>query len=261
MNNDETKRIESAYTHILPSTRQEMSLLKEAVKTHNIKLDYVLDVGCGVGHTIEILVKLGARGFGLDLNQNVILWLKRKMGGYNFEFINQDFINFTTSRPLSLITMLAVLEHIKDDRAFLEKAFNLLNEDGYLIMVVPAHSKQFCRHDRQYGHFRRYDKLTLTTKLQSCGFEVIEIYSYGFQLLQSINSMFIKNNDIQDARRSTIKSSFELPNWYVKLYPILKFGLYPYNLLQKPFKNTDWGNAYFVISRKPFKQKTFNVRS
>jgi len=242
--------IDAAYRCKLPSTSRELSLLKEAVREYGINLENVLDVGCGVGHAVETLADLGARGFGIDLNEEVILYLRRNMTSGNFKFFNQDFLTFDTQQPLTLITMLAVLEHIEDDRSFLRKAFQLLDEGGYLIIVVPAHSRYYCKHDRLYGHYRRYDRGPLKELLQQQGFEVVRIYTYGLQLLQAINSMFIREKRIDAIQKATVQSSFELPGWYVRLYPVLKFGLYPYNMCQELIKNTDAGNAYFVIGRK-----------
>jgi SAM-dependent methyltransferase len=244
---DELTRIETAHRCILPSTSRELDLLREAVQTYHVELDNILDVGCGVGHVLEVLQDLGAKGIGLDLNKTLISWLKNKLP--NYSFIHEDFRDFYPWSSYSLITMMAVLEHVKEDRKFLRKAFDLLRPGGYLIIVVPAHSKQYCKHDVLYGHFRRYDKEKLKWLLKSCGFVAPEISSYGLQLLQVINSAFIKNTEV--ACQATVKSAFELPNWYVKLYPIIKVGIGPYNLIQKTLKRTDCGNAYFVVSRRP----------
>jgi len=248
---NEEEKIKLAYKYPLPSTMRELNLLTETVTTYHINLDNILDVGCGVGHALEALGKLGAKGIGIDLNESVILWLRKKIVDYDFEFCNQDFFDFYPPKPLSLITMLGVLEHQEEDRAFARKAFEILSEGGYLIITVPAHSKQFCLHDSLYGHFRRYDRLPLKDLLQSQGFEVIKFFSYGIQLLQIINSMFIREGKIKDTRSATIQSSFALPSYYVRLYPILRLGVYPYTMLQKLIKNTDIGNCYLVISRKP----------
>ena len=73
---------------------RELNLLTEAITTYHINLDNILDVGCGVGHALEALGKLGAKGIGIDLNESVILWLRKKIVDYDFEFFNQDFLDF-----------------------------------------------------------------------------------------------------------------------------------------------------------------------
>ncbi len=58
-----------------------------------------------------------------------------------------------------------VLEHIEHDRDELERAAKLLREDGFLVVLCPAHQELYSELDRAVGHFRRYDAETLT----ACG--------------------------------------------------------------------------------------------
>jgi SAM-dependent methyltransferase len=58
-----------------------------------------------------------------------------------------------------------VLEHIEQDREELERAANVLRDDGFLVVLCPAHQELYSELDRAVGHFRRYDTETLT----ACG--------------------------------------------------------------------------------------------
>src|ERR1041385_1235922 len=51
-----------------------------------------------------------------------------------------------------------VMEHIEDDRAFLEECLNMTRPGGAVIVLVPALQFLYSDLDRGIGHYRRYDK-------------------------------------------------------------------------------------------------------
>ena len=55
-----------------------------------------------------------------------------------------------------------VLEHIEDDRRELSEAARHLAPGGALIVLSPAHQFLFSSFDAAIGHFRRYDRRTLS---------------------------------------------------------------------------------------------------
>jgi len=59
------------------------------------------------------------------------------------------------------IIYIDVLEHIERDREELSKAMSYLENNGYLIILVPAHQYLYSAFDKAIGHFRRYDKQSL----------------------------------------------------------------------------------------------------
>jgi SAM-dependent methyltransferase len=59
------------------------------------------------------------------------------------------------------ILYIDVIEHIEDDAAELQHSASLLNDNGYLFIIVPAHQFLYSPFDAVIGHFRRYDKESL----------------------------------------------------------------------------------------------------
>jgi SAM-dependent methyltransferase len=65
-----------------------------------------------------------------------------------------------------------VIEHIEDDVACLQEMFELLRPGGAVGLYIPARPELFGSLDRAVGHYRRYTRPELTTKLTRCGFQM-----------------------------------------------------------------------------------------
>ena len=79
-----------------------------------------------------------------------------------------------------------VVEHIRDDRAFLKKLHHLLGPHGRLYLTVPAFSWLWSREDEDAGHFRRYSRRGLRRLVRGAGFEVDYLTAFFFWLPPAI---------------------------------------------------------------------------
>jgi SAM-dependent methyltransferase len=65
-------------------------------------------------------------------------------------------------QTFDIVIMLDVLEHIDDDKAFLEHdVVPLLKPESKIVISVPAHPSLFTPHDVFLGHYRRYTRRQL----------------------------------------------------------------------------------------------------
>ena len=100
---------------------------------------------------------------------------------------SQNFLVYTDidsiKKKYDLIYSKDTLEHIENDLEILKKIADSLNAGGILVVYVPAMSLIFSELDEMVGHYRRYDKSELITKIQSAGFNVTKcefVDSLGF---------------------------------------------------------------------------------
>ena len=56
----------------------------------------------------------------------------------------------------------------------------MLKDNGNLIILVPTHKFLFNVIDKNVGHWRRYTKKELDTKLKKANFKVKKIFSFNF---------------------------------------------------------------------------------
>lgn len=89
-----------------------------------------------------------------------------------------------------------VLEHINNDEKALQNIKSVLKPNGTLILLVPAKKKAYTKLDKELGHFRRYEKEELLTKLTQNGYKVDKLYYFNIVGLMSwyIRDKVNKNN-------------------------------------------------------------------
>ena len=83
----------------------------------------------------------------------------------------------TQSRPegrFDLILLLDVLEHVENDRDFLSLLVSdNLNDQGYVLISVPAWNSLYSEHDRFLGHHRRYSFRALRNLIAPSGLKIM----------------------------------------------------------------------------------------
>jgi SAM-dependent methyltransferase len=85
------------------------------------------------------------------------------------------------STQWNAIVSINVLEHIEKDAEELATYRELLaKERGHLCLFVPARPEIYAPIDADFGHFRRYRKSGLKTKLREAGFEIVRLNYFNF---------------------------------------------------------------------------------
>lgn len=145
-----------------------------------------LDVGCGNGYyTRQASLKGPTVGLTIHPEELVKCEVMRDYLRSKERVLCCKFQDFTDSLGFDQILMLDILEHIKDDRAALKHAHELLNEDGYLFISVPNRDFEVSRanHTWRYEtgwHMRHgYTFEQLERLLEESGFEPIDRRRYG----------------------------------------------------------------------------------
>ncbi|MFN3306514.1 MAG: class I SAM-dependent methyltransferase, partial [Candidatus Kapaibacteriota bacterium] len=97
-----------------------------------------------------------------------------------FQSTIDDF--YLLNQNLKAVCALDVIEHIDDDLGTLKKLYNLLEDNGKLLVTVPAYQWLWSNHDVLHMHRRRYTKKHLLRVLNQSGFQVIYISYFNFFL-------------------------------------------------------------------------------
>jgi SAM-dependent methyltransferase len=139
--------------------------------------------------------------------------------------LERDVPEAVRARSFDTILCLNVLEHVGDDRAAISRLAQLLEPDGRLIVLVPAHRNLYGTIDHAVGHHRRYGKGEVGELMRDAGFE---IDSEIFVNAASTPGWYLNGRILK--RRSVPGFQARLANMLVPVYRLerklgLPFGL------------------------------------
>lgn len=125
----------------------------------------VLDFGAGRGAACTFLAQYGTvDAYEVDAESSLVCKIRP------YQKVYDDASHL--AGPYSLIAAFDVIEHIDHDVEELRRLRNLLEEDGLLVITVPAYPWLWSAHDEHHKHFRRYTKKTITEALTKAGYTV-----------------------------------------------------------------------------------------
>jgi len=82
---------------------------------------------------------------------------------------------------LPAVGLFDVIEHIEDDRKFLQEVHGFLKANGRIYITVPAFQTLWSHEDEEAGHWRRYTLRSLSDTLTASGFQIeFATYIFGF---------------------------------------------------------------------------------
>lgn len=168
-----------------------LKMLKSISKKE--KVSEILEFGAGIGTLARLWNDiLGVKPDCLEIDKKLCKILEER--GF---CVFQSLESIGNIKKYDVIYTSNVLEHIEDDIATLKQLKSLLNEDGIIIIYVPAFMCLYSEMDKSVKHYRRYSKKELVNKVSGAGFKIIDCYfadSVGFFASLFIRFFGYKNN-------------------------------------------------------------------
>lgn len=122
----------------------------------------VLDVGAGIGATVQLLdTDPHQHWTALEPDPRLAERMREQGMPANCEIKIGTLASIEAKPTFDTILYIDVLEHIEDDKAEMARAAERLHSGGRIIVLAPAYQYLFTPFDRAIGHFRRYDKNSL----------------------------------------------------------------------------------------------------
>lgn len=137
-----------------------------------------LDIGCGVGHSVELARESGWDALGIELNEVAVETAKKR--GRNVVHSR----DCPDAAIFDVITLFETLEHITDPDPVIAQAASLLDRNGVLCVTVPNRScfevsilRERCFHvfggSENVGHINLFDPSSLSLLLQRHGLKLM----------------------------------------------------------------------------------------
>jgi SAM-dependent methyltransferase len=136
----------------------------------------LLDLGCGAGTFVALMLRQGVHILGVDPSDKQIATARSLLEQLR---LPADTVQVASVENLvqqkqtfQTIVLLDVLEHLPDPVQFLRSIHPLLSQDAILIITVPADPHLYDERDKMFGHILRYDPKTLSNQLNQAGYRL-----------------------------------------------------------------------------------------
>jgi len=130
-------------------------LIDEIMRNHPGEL--IVDVGCGTGGTVAAL-KDRHICLGVDSSELAIKLAQDCYPSSLFRCGSMPDVIEHLKDETALFLLMDVLEHIEDDRGFVEDLVDCMRPGAAMLVTVPAGQNLWSNHDVAAQHVRRYEK-------------------------------------------------------------------------------------------------------
>jgi len=184
-------------------------LVLRAVKRARGPLRCALEIGCGHGVARDMLERdLHIPVDGCDLNRAALEMAKPGRGRlFVYDIFDEEP---SLIERYDAVFLLDVIEHIKDDAAFVRTALRHLRPGGLFVVNVPANMLLFSDYDKVAGHVRRYAPASLARLFAVCGVKAQAIQTWGMFM---VPLLLVRKIVLRRAKqRDVIRTGFAPPN-------------------------------------------------
>ncbi len=187
-----------------------LALIMQCIKSNQREDTKIVDIGTGIGLLPLTLKRLGFNACGVDwyvfpeaqndmfkvaeIEELKVIWKKNNLTIYNSNIFTNELPEALESADI--IVSEAMIEHLKDPKAFLLACNRLLKPNGILLLTTPniatllkrlrfllgrspnwPVAEFFAAGEAFTGHWREYTMAELTYMCENAGFKIIKTYN------------------------------------------------------------------------------------
>ena len=162
--------------------------LRNWVKENNLENKKILEVGCGRGEYIDLLISAGAtKVSGIEYAQQSVVTAREKCPQIYQGYLDSDF-ELPGDFEFDAFTIFSFLEHWPNPNQGLRLIHSVLNEGGVGLVEVP--NFELILNKGLYSEFTTdhifyFDRKSFTFLLEKNGFEVVSIESVWYDYILS----------------------------------------------------------------------------
>lgn len=144
----------------------------------------MVEIGCGNGAVLRYLKSKNINIEGVDFSLNQLKYCSKlaNVPLYQTDAVSTPF----PDSHYNLIGVFDVIEHVENDQALIDELYRICQDNGSVLVTVPAHHFLWSYFDTLSEHKRRYTQKDLEAKLKKAGFEIVKISHFMFFLFPII---------------------------------------------------------------------------
>jgi len=260
MNDNINRQQQEKYEQLWSNEWHDLHKIGPGVRTRNrillryfkkyIQTGSVFDSGCGDGSLLWLLHNNFQKNLiyhAGDIAETAIVTVRK------FDFIHEATIidiENSSSLPQKKFTVVVsseVLEHIECWQKSLRNLTELVEDQGFLFITVPAQMKFWSSHDDFAKHFRRFELGQIEFELNNSDFEIKESWCWGWPVYWLYYTIFLRN----------IKPQSVMKNITSPIKKISSHILYVLFFIDDLF-HTKHGRRLFIIAQKKKVNSSFS---
>ena len=227
----------------------ELSFFDNADNFRNYQIDIiknnlkgvVAEVGPGNGSLCEKYNIYCDKVVLFEPSKNLFKNLENKFkSNKNIEINNNEFL--FSNRKFDCFLLMDVIEHIEDPKILIKNLYNSLNENGKILINVPAFQHLYSRFDKDVGHFKRYNKKSFLNELSLISPKKTKMFyydSFGYFLSLVSQFFFLVSKKYNTNYKKDFKNKIKLWNF-----------LMPFSKIFDRFLFNSVGKSLFIIINK-----------
>ena len=195
----------------------------------------ILDVGCATGYFLGMAKERGFEVFGVEISDYAAEIGRKK--GIDIKTGILENLDYP-KETFDVITMFDVIEHVSDPKTAIQKAKNLLKNDGLLVINTP-------------------DSESLWAKVSKSKWHLIMPPEHLFYFSEETLEWYMPKQDFELVYSKKISKIFTFQYIFIMLYKWQKLRIW--NMLSKLFSNKylskfhfklTWNDNLFMIFKK-----------
>jgi SAM-dependent methyltransferase len=190
--------------------RRRFDVLRKLAKNIPIRGQKMGEIGCGYGLVQkQVEEHYGIKVDGFDLNADA---LRDSVARNHSRFCYDVFeCNPRLAAQYDLLALFDVLEHIEQEKPFLEAVLYHLKPGGHLLINVPALMTFYSAYDKVVGHQRRYSMPSLHAACTEVGLKRVVVTYWGLPLVPFLWLRNLRVSRQKDPQR-VIQVGYKPPN-------------------------------------------------
>jgi ubiquinone/menaquinone biosynthesis C-methylase UbiE len=184
----------------------------------------VLEVGCGEGRGVELLMQKASSFTAVDKIEGALQVLRDKFPGARFLAMNLPPLHGLNDNNFDCVVSFQVIEHIKNDRFYLQEIQRVLKPGGVALITTPNRKMSLSRNP---WHIREY----LAHELENLAKGIFsEVHMKGITGNEKVMAYYEQNKKsvARLMRWDIFNLQYNLPAWMLR---------FPYEVMNRLNRN------------------------
>lgn len=184
----------------------------------------VLEVGCGEGRGVQLLLPISRSFTAVDRLESSINKLKARYPAGDFRAMSIPPLTGLSSTKFDVVVSFQVIEHIRNDALFLQEIYRVLKPGGVALITTPNRPMSLSRNP---WHVREYTGPELA-ELAGKTFDQVEVQ--GITGNEKVMEYYQRNKRSVEKmmRWDILDLQHRLPSWFLRI---------PYEFLNRRNRN------------------------